>query len=179
MPAPVFTVGEILSSDDMNKVGLWKVKTFNSTAGSASLVCTDAFTTDYDSYRILIKGGSTSATANMLMQLGGITTGYYSASVFGTFAGAAPATVASANASTWSSFGQGTTTTTSGMLDLHLVSGEPRWYTSQWVGPATTGTVYSGGGYNASTTAVTSFTLTLSAGTFNAGVTVTVYGYNL
>jgi hypothetical protein len=63
MTYPTFAVGEILTAADMNKVGLWLVKT--QTVGStavSSVTIDNCFTNDYDSYRIVASGITCSNT---------------------------------------------------------------------------------------------------------------------
>ena len=174
---PDFTSGAVLTAAQMNAVGLWRVASFTSTAGSGTITCADAFNADYDMYRIVIYGGSTSATCNILFQFTGVTTGYYSATTSVSFAAAGVISVNASNTATWDRVGQGTTTVTSGAVDLYGVNGDNKWFSGVFPLPSTTGNVQYSGGYQASIATVTGFALTTSTGTFNANVNVVVYGY--
>jgi hypothetical protein len=73
---PDFTTGAVLTAAQMNAVGLWLVKT--QTVGSAvpDVTVTDAFSADYDNYKILYTGGTASGAVGPLnMKLGSSTTG--------------------------------------------------------------------------------------------------------
>lgn len=56
MPVPVFTVGEVLTSANMNKVGMWLLKSQTIGTGVTGVTVTDAFSADYDNYRIILSG---------------------------------------------------------------------------------------------------------------------------
>jgi len=178
MTAPTFIAGEVLTATEINKVGLWKIADYTSTAGSGTITCAAAFSADYEMYRILIRGGSTSATANVRFAFSGITSGYYDATIYGTYAGAAPLTVGNANQAQWDRVANGTTTGVSGAFDV-FVAADQKWFGSVMPSIITTGSAMFSAGYNTSTSAATGFTLTTSTGTFNADVKITVYGYKL
>jgi hypothetical protein len=57
--------------------GLTLVKTQTIGSAVSSVTVNDAFSADYDNYRILISGGTSSQGVNMRLQLGDSTTGYY------------------------------------------------------------------------------------------------------
>ena len=84
---PTFSAGEILTSSVMNDVstlgnyqGLFHIKTQTVGTGVASVTVTGAFSSDFNSYKIIYEGGKTSASATSLqLQFGGITgASYYS-----------------------------------------------------------------------------------------------------
>jgi len=77
MPVPVFTAGETLDASEMNAVGLWLVKTQTIGTGVSSVAVTSAFSTNYDTYRIVVSGGVATNTDVMRLTLGSTTTGYY------------------------------------------------------------------------------------------------------
>ena len=77
---PVFSSGQVLTATQMNSVGIWKVG--SQTVGNAVTYVTvsSVFTSDYDNYKIVYLGGTSSASAVLFrMQLEGITgANYYS-----------------------------------------------------------------------------------------------------
>jgi hypothetical protein len=173
---PVFTAGQVLTAAQMNKVGLWLVK--SQTIGSAvsSIVVSDVFSADFNNYIITLSGGQAS-TANVLqMTLGSTTTGYYDGERRITWANTT-SDAGNINQSSWAKCFRGQTTTLSGTILLFNPF-------------ATTNTFYSGlnvfldttngfanfsGGQLANTTSYTAFTLTTNTGTVTGG-NVDVYG---
>lgn len=57
---PDFTAGSVLTAAQMNAVGLWLVKT--QTLNAVSNNITSCFTSDFDSYHVVISGFSTATT---------------------------------------------------------------------------------------------------------------------
>jgi hypothetical protein len=53
MSFPVFASGDILTASDMNAVGLWKITSGTVTSGT-SFDITSVFTSDYDSYKLVL-----------------------------------------------------------------------------------------------------------------------------
>ena len=89
---PDFSSGAVLTAAQMNSVGLWLVKTQVVGNAVASVAVTSAFSSDYDSYRIIYSGGSQSIAGEMRMTLGATAANYYSAILYSTWAGAVGAT---------------------------------------------------------------------------------------
>ena len=65
---PDFTTGQVLTAAQMNAVGLWFIK--DQVIGSAvsTVTMTNAFTDDYDDYRIIVSGFTPSANAGLSFQ---------------------------------------------------------------------------------------------------------------
>jgi hypothetical protein len=174
---PVFTSGQILTAAQMNAAGLWLVK--SQTIGSAvsSQAVTDAFTTDFDSYKIVISGGVASTTALLSCQLGATTTGYYFAHNFYTYAGSTGASAGN-NTTSFSRVGLGTTSILTGNFDLiNPFTAKNTIINYSYVDARTNGEAGAGGGFLNDTTSYTGFTLAISSGTMTGG-TIRVYGYN-
>lgn len=194
MPVPVFTTGEVLTAANMNAVGLWRVTgcTVTSAGGTAatasngvitigtgntSVTVNNAFSSDFQSYRIFIENQDTNNTASHDISLGGITgstyyvAGHYFAwtSAAGTTAYApAPNTtfIVSANVAA----GTGTTI----VMDIHnpnIARRKYGYFTSQAGNGSMSASIY-----NTSTATATSFTLSKAGNTMTGG-TIRVYGY--
>ena len=58
---PVFSSAAVLTAAQMNSVGLWLVKTQTIGSAVASVDVTDAFSSDFDNYRITVSGFTCSA----------------------------------------------------------------------------------------------------------------------
>ena len=79
MTYPSWSTGELLSSSDMNRVGLWRVGSV--TATSTTIALDNVFTTTFSRYRIFITQTNVTATGTTLFRFraGGtpIATDYY------------------------------------------------------------------------------------------------------
>jgi hypothetical protein len=181
MPAPVFAPFEILTADEMNKVGLWKVTSITGGNGVATLTVPDAFVSDFLNYRIIIQSGGTIATGtNIRLRLGASSTGYYSAQEYISYA-AGQILGGDVNGAHWTSVGRSNPTNGSdGTIELYG-PGEARRTRlhAMFVDQATTGGAQTSLGYHNVATAYTSFQLsTASAADWTSDLTVVVYGYN-
>ena len=178
MAIKTFTTGEVLTAADTNTYlansGL--VYVTSATAGTAvsTLTVSSCFSTTYDSYRIIINGGTASASGNnMLFQLGGITGSVYeTGGSFTTYGSATLSGFGNAATTTWliGFFGLNNTAVTMDVINPFLAKQKGM----NTVSSATFN--YSFTGQCTSATSATGFTLTPAAGTFT-GQTVTVYGY--
>lgn len=176
---PDFTAGQVLTAAQMNKVGLWLIKTETIGTGVTTTTVTDVFSADYENYRIIVAGGAASANAgnnNMAVTLGATTTGYYQSALSYTYAGATAAITVN-NGAAWLCGGQ----TTSGLnmiLDLFRPFATDETFMSfSYSVMSTTGYGLPGAGYLNNTTSYTAFTITSVATTTHTGGTVYVYGY--
>jgi len=178
MAIKTFTTGEVLTAADTNTYlansGL--VYVTSATAGSAvsSLTVSNCFSATYENYRIIISGGTASASGdNLLFQLGGITGSVYqTAGFFVTYGTATVSAYAPAATTSWlvGFFGVNNTAVTMDLINP---------FASKQKGMNTVSSAtftYNFTGQCTSTTSATGFTLTPAAGTIT-GQTVTVYGY--
>ena len=80
---PTFTSGSILTSAQMNAVGLWKIAS-GSTTNTSALDVNSVFSSDFDNYRIVVQMASRTTLQYARCQLRTVgaltTTGYQSAS---------------------------------------------------------------------------------------------------
>jgi hypothetical protein len=63
MPVPDFSPGEVLTAAAMDSIGLWLVKTQTIGTGVSTVVVSSAFSSTYDSYRIVFSNITMSSTA--------------------------------------------------------------------------------------------------------------------
>jgi hypothetical protein len=173
---PDFVAGNVLTAAQMNKIGLWLIKTETIGTTVASVTVTDAFSADYLNYKIVVSGGIASTATTLRLTLGATTTGYYTGAVGYTFAGAtsnsneantAYATLGYANANVI-------------FANFEVFQPFATKYTlmaGDFIVPDTsTGLYQRRGSMLANTTSYTDFTLTNSSGTLTGG-TIDVYGY--
>jgi hypothetical protein len=167
------TAWVVLSTGRANSLGLDLVKTQTIGSAVSSVTVSDAFSSTYDNYKIMVVAGSGSASVDMRMTLGATATGYYYGLNYNIFNATASATGAS-NAAHWAYAGSSTGTSIAINADiLSPFLTEQTFFTST---VTSDGYVGSGGGYLANTTSYTAFTITASSGTLTGG-TIAVYGY--
>jgi len=146
------------------------------TIGSAvsSVTVSGAFSTDYDSYKIIVAGGAGSTGMALKVTLGATSTGYTFAEQFTVYASPSAQASATVNGAYWNA-GRGDTTTLTMLMDIHSpFLTEYTTYQSAWSRANDAMAVT--GGYLNDTTSYTAFTLTTSTGTMTGG-TIDVYGY--
>lgn len=142
----------------------------------ASVTVSNAFSSTYDNYRIILSGGVASTDTGLNMTLGATATGYYWSYTGRSFAGVA-ATSQGANDTAWKTIGTSSTTTSHMVIDIcspflaknTVVSGMNIY-------ASTSGSQYEYGGILSNTTSYTAFTLTTQSGTLTGG-TIQVFGY--
>ncbi len=180
MAIKTFTSGEVLTASDTNTYlansGLVYVK--SQTIGNAvtSVQVTNAFSSTYDDYLVLISGGAgTQNDSIFTMTLGATNTGYYFALIYSSYGSGTVSTAGSANVSNFNYLGGSHTdglraniTIQSPFLSKPTGVSAPVSNRINWGGNTT--------GYLNNTTSYTDFTLGVTSGTITGG-TITVYGY--
>ena len=140
----------------------------------ASVAVTDAFSTTYDAYKIIVSGGAgSSANAGIRMILGATTANYYYGFPLVIYSGGSFASGAGTNTSSWE---VGSVNAASLNVNLEIVDPFNAKITKVFPQVAKDTSGGSGGGFLDNTTSYTGFTFTPSAGTFTGG-TIYVYGY--
>jgi hypothetical protein len=167
----------VLSTGRANSLGLDLVKTQTIGTAVSSVVVSDAFSSTYDNYRIVVSGGAASVTPNIDMILGSTTTGYYYGSVYSTFTSSTQNGEAGSNQAVWLRVATGSSNGLNGMIDVFSPFASSRT-TAHWVQThqQTAGFVSRGSGFLDNATSYTAFTLTPNSGTLTGG-TISVYGY--
>jgi hypothetical protein len=143
-----------------------------------SIVVSDAFSTDYDNYRVVVSGGSPTAAVSVSIQIGAAAAGYYGGSIRVTQAGVASGEGQSNQASyEIGRFESGTNqpAVTVDILAPFLATRTAFFATSVNADTSSAGGARWNNGYLNNTTSYTAFTLSYS-GTITGG-TVYVYGY--
>ncbi len=173
---PDFTSGQILTAAQMNAVGLWLVKT-DTITNAASKTVTDAFSADYDAYKVVLSVVTVGA-AGLRLTMGATTS-----NTSGWF-GAAPY---------WGK------TATDGVLradntaqcEIGLTANIEQFVTFDIYAPYLAANTHLTGSFSArqtfsatfgyslnNTTSYTSFTLACSSGSNLTSGNIYVYGYN-
>lgn len=192
MPVPDFAPGEVLTAAAMDSIGLWRVTTctVTSVGGTAatasngvitvgtnntSITIANAFSANFDSYRIIISGGTHSVTGeNILMQLSGSTGSTYSTSgFFVTYGTPTVSAYAPAAGTTWlvGFFGGTNTAATMDVINPFLTK------KTGFSSLSSDTYNYSFSGQNTATNSSTGFTLSPASGSVSAQK-IRIYGYN-
>jgi hypothetical protein len=139
---------------------------------------TDAFSSDFDNYKIVVSDGAGSTGgATLNMTLGATATGYYFAAIAMNFATASLTSLNGNNTTSWSRAGIANTNNINAEIELFSPNLAKRThYNGQYVQTVTGGNALVGGGLLDNATQYTDFTLTAASGTLTGG-TIRVYGY--
>ena len=173
MTFPVFASGDVLLASDMNAVGMWLVKTQTIGTGVTSVTVTNAFSSTYDNYRVIVSGGASSAAdAGLTLTLGAKVTGYKSVLYYQDYTGSAITILGSVT--TYMHSGRTGTNGHSAVMDF-VAPNLAKNTTMIAHGSSPTYNVWAINNTN-DTTQYTDFTLDRSAGTLTGG-TIKVYGY--
>jgi hypothetical protein len=176
---PVFTSGQILTAAQMNAVGMWLVK--SQTIGSAvpSVTVSDAFTSDFDNYKIVISGGVASTTNTLNMTLGSTVTGYGRIQALYAYNSSSVSVDNDNFTSAFMVVGGGSVNGLSATMDVlqpYAATATSVYSSLQQLVASTANNVRQTYGAILNTTSYTAFTLTASSGTITGGK-ISVYGY--
>lgn len=144
----------------------------------AGITVTDAFSADYENYRVVISGGSLAASATISIQMGSTTTGYYGGSIRVTTAGVSSGEGQS-NATSYE-VGVFTSASNQPAMTIDILAPFTPTRTAFFATSVNALTTTAGGarwnsGWLNNTTSYTDFTF-VTGGTITGG-TVYVYGY--
>lgn len=172
---PVFSSGAVLSASNMNSVGMWLIS--KTTIGNAVATVTTGtvFSTDYDNYRVIIRGVKASVGTDLLLNFGATVTGYYGSLYYDAYGGASTGANRRNNGA---NLYIGGVETTLGEQVISMDIANPFLATYTSINGNYYGNTYSGwfGGVQGNTTSFTTLTIRPTAGTMTGG-TITVYGY--
>jgi hypothetical protein len=178
MPVPDFSPGEVLTAAAMDSIGLWLVKTQTVGTGVSSVTVTDAFSSTYDKYLVTVDGVQGSSLADLRLQLGSTTTGYFGFIVYGIVSSAG---VFGINQNNGANFGYVGNVNNTGLTTSAMTIGDPfragnTYISTPYIGVVSTSAFGSFQGMQNSSTQFTAFTLIPGLGTLTGG-TIRVYGY--
>jgi len=183
MPTPpTFVSGQILTAAQMNTIGMHLVKTQVVGTTVSSVTVNNAFSADYENYKIIYSGGQSSAAVNLALQLtvGGTasTTAYYGALVWVNLTTAAVAGATDNNGNAFT-FAGGAAGANDGGVSLNADILQPfatkrtRLHNAQTAYSVIYGTYT---GLHDLGTSYDGFRMTTGSGTLTGG-TIRVYGY--
>jgi hypothetical protein len=176
MPVPDFAVGEVLTSAAMDSIGLWLVKTQTVGTAVSTVTVTDAFSADYDNYKIVYNGGVSSASGELRMVLGSTNIGYFQNIIFTSWNNTVSA-ASTANGARFSFTGGLDPDGIYANFDLfNPFLAKRTMLGGPFLAPDSDRVGGFMSGYVANTTSYTDFTFSSSTGTMTGG-TIRVYGY--
>lgn len=172
---PVFTSGSVLTAAQMNSVGLWLVKTQTIGAAVSSVTVSSVFNADYDTYQILISGGTATNDGVLKLSLGASVTGYYQGRAGITYATGLASNGSDNNTTQWNG-GAGVHGANGIYGAVTLIGPYLAKYTQMTLNYASATDGVAVAGIHKVASSYTSFTITTAAGTMTGG-TIYVYGY--
>ena len=178
MPVPDFSPGEVLTAAAMDSIGLWLVKTQTIGTGVPSVTVTDAFSADFENYRIVISGFAASnlGTAAYIKLNNSTGSTYFGNMIYNVPTSSAIGGVSATNGGSLGFFAH--TVSTSGTNSLDGTVDSPFLaVTSNFYGNFS-GRTYNGqfSTHDSNAASSTGFTFAPGAGTLTGG-TIRVYGY--
>ena len=197
MPVPDFSPGEVLTAAAMDAVGLWRntnctVTSVGGTAATASngvvtvgtnntsVTVNNAFSSDYNAYKIVYTGGTGSAGTALQIQIGAAAAGYYGTLVYAGYGGAgAPLAVRDNNVAQFTY--AGSTDTLNNWLNVEIHNPFNTTRTAIYGSYVEGGAGRNSGTYNGfldNATSYTSVRIFPAAGNITGG-TIRIYGYRL
>jgi hypothetical protein len=176
MSFPSFSAGEVLTAADMNSVSGWLVKSQTIGTNATSITVTDAFSANYDNYKIIITGGVAAGNTLLELQLGSATTGYYWSVAGWSWSGNVADSNRGSNATRFSQVGYGTADNLFADFDIcsPFLTKNTR-ISGHYMAPIASGGGGALVGFLDNTTSFTAFTLISVQGL--TGGTIRVYGY--
>ena len=154
--------------------GLTFVKKQTIGTAVSSVTVTDAFSATYDSYEIVISGGSTSTTISADLTLGSTATGYYSTTQRIAYSGGASFNFGRNNDVAFTFLNGLTDGMAASAKLINPFLAKKTIYQAPFIASSTSGVT---NGFLDNTTSYTAFTITAATGTITGG-DIYVYGYN-
>lgn len=143
----------------------------------SSVTVTNAFSSTYENYKIIVSGGAAASAGSIPIRLGATTTGYYGGLSAVRYSNATAVLAADNNGASFSYAGQASP---NGLfMGINLLSPfltKNTLIQSIWTGTDTTSSSGAYGGFLNNTTSYTDFTISATGGAWTGG-TIYVYGY--
>ena len=174
---PDFVAGSVLTAAQMNQIAMWEIKSDNIGTAVGSVTVTNAFTTDYQSYKIVISGVSFSSLgAAVYLKLNNSTGSTYYGNISYNIPGSTASALSAQNGGNLGFFIN--TASHVGFNDMEMVIANPFTVTTTNCFGLYANRSYNGafGTHDSNAASNTGFTISPSAGTITGG-TIRIYGY--
>lgn len=174
---PDFVAGNVLTAAQMNAIGMWEIKSDTIGTAVASATVTSAFSTDYQTYKIVASGVSFSSLGTAVyLKLNNSTGSTYYGNMFYNVPTSTTYSMSAANGSNLGFFV--CTASTSGLVDFEATIANPFTATTSNCFGTYAGRSYNGsfGTHDSNAASSTGFILAPGAGTMTGG-TIRIYGY--
>jgi len=166
----------VMLTDADTPPGLQLVKAQTVGSGVASVTVTDAFSAEWDNYRVLYIGGTQSADSNIDLQLAGSSSGYNSVLLYTSSTSSSPQAASVNSGNSWNWVG-GAASGQSSHMEVDLLGPFLSSYTKMRLGAYQNSNFYGTcNGEHRVASSYTGITLYAASGTFTGG-TIRVYGY--
>ena len=180
MPVPDFAVGEVLTAAAMDSLGLWLVKTqtISSSPAVSSVTVTDAFSADYQNYKVIITGGVASTTGLLALSLGSANTNYFYRVSAPTAYNGNTGNIGGDGTTSFAQIGGYTTNNISASIEIFQpFEAKSTGISATWIQHIASQYQGMTNGFQNSTTSFTAFTIATAGGATLTGGTIRVYGY--
>ena len=179
MTYPDFSSGEVLTSSDMDRIGLWRITstTIPASPAQTSVTVSNCFPSDFRTFLVQIVNVKGGAQVGGALQLSGITTGYDYSGFYQVRGSAAIVGFTSSGVGSWDT---GALDTNASFHELVIMNPNVAAAKTVLVRSSASGTTTLGVqvfGANASTATATGFVFSVGSSNFTGG-TIHVYGYN-
>jgi hypothetical protein len=178
--------GQMTYLEDTNRYSMWNGSAWvspndltlisSTTIGTSvsSVTVSNAFSADYDNYKIIVTGGVGSTNVALRLKLGAAANGHSSVLVYGAYAGGSPALTAQSNGALWPTLGIVDTNQIFGNIEvMQPFIATQTIVQATYVDSGNAGMVV---GRHSGATSFTDFTISVASGTLTGG-TINVYGY--
>lgn len=174
-----YSSGDVLSASDLNQSsGLVVVKTQTVGSGVSSVTVTNAFSTTFQNYKIIIDGVDCSLQNNTLeFNFTGVTSGYKWAGWYRNYANTIGTFTANPSTTAWPIGYTSTTDSTYASFEVFHPFDSTRRAKYAFMPSGADDFVLCGGGEHTSAASYSGFRIVGGAGTMTGG-TIRVYGYN-
>jgi len=173
---PYSTTAQMNTAID-NAKGLVLISSTTIGTAVSTVTITNCFNSTYDAYKVIILGGVGSATGDIHLSLGGITTGYYSNYIYQPYSSGSITGGADSNQSKWTQTGNASANGIT--LSVDLISPNLAKFKrifSFWGEVAASGNTGTMTGICSSTAQATDLVIFPRTGTLTGG-TISIYGY--
>jgi hypothetical protein len=170
----------VMIADTDQPPGMQLIKTQTIGSAVSSVTVNDAFSSEYDNYKIIVNGGVASTALDLRFNFDGNTAGYYSGILYHPYGTAGPSNaqgLGDSNIAYWNRCGNASTSVLAMNIDvLDAFATKTSSFAAMFSNVNTGGSIGFVSGFHNSATSFTGFRIQTSTGNITGG-TIRVYGY--